>query len=296
MKNIDKNDMTIVNHQLDIICLICARNEEKFIEKTIESLYNQTIKIKELIVVDDGSTDTTPDILAKLNKKYGNISVVKRKKRKSSYFSSRHFAMTYNEGLKHVITREFDYLLVLDADTILAQNYIKRLIRFFEKNPKVGILSGNDPSEKISRDHVRDTGRMIRSEIVYEIKQLPLIYSTDTYFICFARYLGFISTNEPRTLFFLQRPTGITKRNPFVITGYGMRQMGYHPLSLLQRFFSYILKFNFKAASGIVVGYLTADLSTPPNCPVHYENLKKFQYNFQFWYIIRRISKIITKK
>ena len=44
--------------------VIIARNEEKFIKTTIESLLQQSIKPYKIVVVDDGSTDTTPDILS----------------------------------------------------------------------------------------------------------------------------------------------------------------------------------------------------------------------------------------
>ncbi|MGC2440022.1 MAG: glycosyltransferase family A protein, partial [Nitrososphaeraceae archaeon] len=53
-----------------------CRNSESEIEKAINSLLKQTIKPRYIIVVDDGSTDNTPNILNRLKSKNDNIYVI----------------------------------------------------------------------------------------------------------------------------------------------------------------------------------------------------------------------------
>lgn len=59
-----------------IVLISPVRNEEHYLEKTIESVANQKLTPKEWLIVDDGSTDKTPEILQKAAEKYSWIHVI----------------------------------------------------------------------------------------------------------------------------------------------------------------------------------------------------------------------------
>lgn len=52
---------------------LCTYNGEKFIHQQIDSILNQSLKVDEIVVCDDGSTDETQNILAKYQNKYPSI-------------------------------------------------------------------------------------------------------------------------------------------------------------------------------------------------------------------------------
>jgi glycosyltransferase involved in cell wall biosynthesis len=118
-----------------------AYNEEKYIENLIKSVEAQTLKPKIWIIVNDGSNDSTPDIVSKYEQKFDYISRLDLKREDIvSYYSRRVYAVL--AGIEKLKEMEFDYLAVLDADIIPEPNYYDGVISEFEKDPKLGIAAG----------------------------------------------------------------------------------------------------------------------------------------------------------
>lgn len=65
-----------IEKKLKISVVIPARNEEDVIERSVRSLLNQTVKPYEIIVVNDGSTDATREIVEKLGKEEGRVKLI----------------------------------------------------------------------------------------------------------------------------------------------------------------------------------------------------------------------------
>jgi len=102
---------------LSISIIIPARNEEKNLDNLFNSLNNQKIKVKEIILVDDGSTDKTPDIGRKYNAKVISLKSLPKGWVGKSW-------ACYN-GAK---ASTGDYFLFLDADTKLKNNGIENIL------------------------------------------------------------------------------------------------------------------------------------------------------------------------
>jgi len=118
-----------------------AYNEEKFIEGLIKSVTAQTILPQKWIIVDDGSTDRTSEIIKQYEAKHSFISCL-RLKRDSvvSYYSRRTDAVL--SGIKEIKNMEFDFLAALDADIIIEPNYFEGLMQEFDRDAKLGIAAG----------------------------------------------------------------------------------------------------------------------------------------------------------
>lgn len=123
-----------------------CKNEEESLPKLAESVLNQTIKPKMWVIVDDGSTDKTPDILQNLTLKHSWIKN-KRLNEKPRDLGI-HVAHVYRTGFDYAINYckenylEYNYIGSVDADIILENNYYESLIHECEKNRNLGICSG----------------------------------------------------------------------------------------------------------------------------------------------------------
>jgi teichuronic acid biosynthesis glycosyltransferase TuaG len=110
---------------IDII--IPVYNSEKYIQNTVESVFNQTYKYWRLIIIDDASTDNTRRILFKLYQKYKNkkkIIILKNKVNKGQAFSR-------NLGLKY---SQSTFIAFLDSDDFWDRNKLKNQINFMITN------------------------------------------------------------------------------------------------------------------------------------------------------------------
>ncbi len=268
------------------IVLICARNEERYIAETLDALSRQIHSPDQVIVVDDGSNDSTPEILSKYQEKMANLVVLRRKDRGFSAIGTTLMATTYNTALKYLENKEYDFLLILGADTIIPPSYIEDLIQEMERDPKLGILSGHDAREFYSPDFPRGPGRMIRAEIIKRMKRLPLIYSWENYIVVFAMALGYDVKCDGRFIYHLQRPTARgSKRH--VYWGRVMRELGYHPLYVLGRMAKAIMRGKISMAAKLLVGYMTTT-----NYPEEIKPIREFYSHYQKW----RLHELIFKK
>lgn len=118
-----------------------CRNEEVFLDRLIASLENQSIRPTLWIVVDDGSTDRTPEILSAAAAQYPYIRVVTRADR-----GERHVGPgvvdAFLSGLENVDLQHFDYVCKLDSDLELPPKYFERLIERMERDKVLGCFSG----------------------------------------------------------------------------------------------------------------------------------------------------------
>jgi len=114
-----------------------ARDEEAFIEKTLRSMVSQTVLPEKWVIVDDGSTDSTAQLIQKYACDNPWIELVRRAQRPDRSFSRKVDA--FNAGLQRVSSREFDVIGNLDADLSFDSDYLEFLINKFAEDPKLGV-------------------------------------------------------------------------------------------------------------------------------------------------------------
>ncbi len=122
------------------IIITPAKNEEKYIEKTILSVINQTVLPLKWVIVDDGSTDSTSDIVKRYLKDHAFIKLVQKEKTDTRNFGNKVFAI--REGFKEISNLDYNFYCNLDADVSFEPDYFERLLKKFEINPKLGICGG----------------------------------------------------------------------------------------------------------------------------------------------------------
>jgi len=113
------------------------KNEEKYIEATIQSMLNQSVKPISWILIDDSSTDTSLDII---NSYVKNIPWIKVEKNDSSIESKG--ARIANMVNNFSSNTKIDYLCKIDADVSFEENFFEKIFNAMDNNDRLGICSG----------------------------------------------------------------------------------------------------------------------------------------------------------
>jgi len=122
------------------VLITAAYNEEEHIEKAILSVAAQTVLPARWIVVSDGSSDRTDDIVRQHADMLPFIELLSRPRSKGHDFASKVHAL--NEGANRLKNATFEFIGHLDADVSFGPTYYADLLEQFERDPKLGLAGG----------------------------------------------------------------------------------------------------------------------------------------------------------
>jgi glycosyltransferase involved in cell wall biosynthesis len=131
-----------------------AHNEARFIGKTLESMAAQTLPPERWVIVDDGSTDQTAEIVEGYVRRYPWIELVRRERRPDRSFAGKVHA--FNAGLERVKNLEFGVIGNLDGDLSFPPDYLEFLMQKFAEDPELGI-GGTPFTEDNGYDTAKDS-------------------------------------------------------------------------------------------------------------------------------------------
>jgi poly-beta-1,6-N-acetyl-D-glucosamine synthase len=131
-----------------------CRNEARLIEETLKSVVAQTVLPLKWVIVNDGSTDATGEIVAQYAVQHRWIELVNRPVRKDRNFAAKVHA--FNEGLQRVQDLKFDLIGNLDADISFGPDLFEFLIGKFLGNPALGV-AGTAYTQDGGWDSTRDS-------------------------------------------------------------------------------------------------------------------------------------------
>jgi glycosyltransferase involved in cell wall biosynthesis len=129
---------TLVNSRY--VLITPARNEEQCIENTIQSVISQTVAPLRWIIVSDGSTDRTDEIVKRYLNDHPFIVLHRRKGDVQRNFSSQVFA--FNTGYEKLQGLNYDFIGNLDADVSFQPDYYEAVLERFSHNPRLGLAGG----------------------------------------------------------------------------------------------------------------------------------------------------------
>ena len=118
-----------------------CRNEADYMEQTLDSVVSQSIKPEKWIIVDDGSTDETPSILAEYASRYSFIEIVTRENRGHRSVGPGVIDAFYS-GYQQADVSNYDFLCKLDLDLDLPLAYFEGLMKLMDSNKQLGTCSG----------------------------------------------------------------------------------------------------------------------------------------------------------
>jgi biofilm PGA synthesis N-glycosyltransferase PgaC len=218
-----------------------ARNEEMYIQKTIESMVSQSVMPERWIIVDDGSTDRTAEIVEPYLKQYPWIQLVRRPRHTERSFAGK--ANAFNAGYEVVKSLQFDVIGNLDVDISFDSDYMEFLLQKFVENPKLGV-AGTAMRED-SYDALKDS--FYNDNDVFGACQLfrracfqdvggytPIKWGgLDWIAVRTARLRGWQTRSFTEKIFFHHRPMGATESNVWKARfDYGRKDyyLGNHPV------------------------------------------------------------------
>lgn len=200
---------------MKFLIIIPAHNEEKNILLCLESLKNQTFQDFICVIVNDGSTDKTQEIVERFiqipNTKYQILNLTQ-----SEHQPGAKVVRTFNKGLEIENLEDFDVVCKFDADIVFPSNYLEKVNEVYEKNPNAGMVSGlvyirssviprNEESysdflnknkewtfENLSsKNHVRGPIKSYRKELFLKMNGLRAVLGWDNIDVMLCKMHGF---------------------------------------------------------------------------------------------------------
>ncbi len=142
------------DNQPIISIIIVTWNNSQDIKSCLESVFNQTYKNFNVVLVDNASTDNTVEIV---RSNFQSVIILQNK-------ANQYLTRGNNKGIKFSIdTFDPKYIMVLNPDTLLSKNLLSELVNVLEKNPEVG-ASG----PKVIFENDRDKGLINSAGLIFD--------------------------------------------------------------------------------------------------------------------------------
>jgi len=249
-----------------------ARNEAQFIECTLKSVVSQAVRPRKWIIVSDGSTDGTDEIVTRYGKEYPWIELVRMPERAERNFAGK--VNAFNAGYLKAMDVEFQVVVSLDADISFDSDYFEFLLTKLMEDPALGLtgtpfreLSGGMYDYRfVSLEHVSGACQVFRRECFEAIGGYVPIKggSIDHIAVISSRMKGWKTRTWTEKVCIHHREIGTAQRGVFNSRfKYGIKDyaVGNHPLWEILRV-CYQMTRNPVCIGGVALGagYLWATL------------------------------------
>lgn len=128
-------------HIVPLVIITPVRDESEYLRLTMDSIVAQTWRPIEWIVVDDGSRDSTPDIVREYAAKYPFIRLVERQDQGARKLGGGVVA-AFNYGKERIRHLDYEYIAKLDGDMSFGPLYLERMFKALAENPRLACVSG----------------------------------------------------------------------------------------------------------------------------------------------------------
>tara|TARA_R110002073_G_scaffold102317_2_gene232297 strand:+ start:8359 stop:9222 length:864 start_codon:yes stop_codon:yes gene_type:complete len=252
---------------MDFYIVIPAHNEQDTIGLTLESLVNQTLPPKRLIVVNDNSSDNTHQIISKFTRKYDWIFSINITS-STEHIPGAKVINAFYEGL-NTLDEDYDIICKFDADIIFPNSYLETLAMVFKSDKNIGIAGGIPYIKKsdrwvyetvASKNHVRGPIKSYRKGCFKDIGGLKKSVGWDSIDVLLAQYFGWkVKTNKDLHVKHL-KPTGKAySKNTKTLRGEALYKMRFgFTLSIIASIKSAFNKRSVSFFLNSIIGYFKA--------------------------------------
>lgn len=260
----------IPDRPLKYVLITPARNEAQFIEQTIKSVVAQSVRPVRWIIVSDGSTDGTDEIVRGYMNVYPWIELVRMPERKDRNFAGKVHA--FNAGYDKARQFEYDVVGSLDADITFDEEYFFFLLGKLAEDKALGLVGtpfkdGPNPIYDyrfVSIEHVSGACQLFRRECFESIGGYVPVKggSIDHIAVLLARFKGWKTRTFTEKLCFHHREMGTAQDNLVTARFRNGRKdyvMGNHPLwELLRAAYQMTRRPLFIGGLSLMSGYVWA--------------------------------------
>lgn len=229
--------MSKQDKSLPYVLVTPARNEEAFIEKTIHSMIRQTMLPIKWVIVNDGSTDDTGNIVKRYLSSHSWMELVEIPQRKDRSFAKK--VHSFNAGFERMKGVEYKIIGNLDADISFEKDYFEFILGKFAEMPEIGVAgTGYTEDGRIAKYSYKDVAgqcQIFRRECFEDIGgYFPSKYGgVDWIAVRTARMKGWETRTFSEKIFVHHRPMGTAESNRLQSKiHYGKKDyfLGNHPL------------------------------------------------------------------
>ena len=260
---------------LRYVLITPARDEAKLIGNTIKSVIAQTTKPVRWLIVSDGSTDGTDEIVKKFAAEHSWIELIRMPERSARHFGGK--ANAFMAGYAKIHELDFQIVGNLDADITFDEDYYSFLLHKFHVNPRLGVagtpfLEDNRTYDYrfTSLDHVSGGCQLFRRECFDSIGGYRPLKSggIDLMAVLTARFMGWQTQSFLGKSYNHHRKMGTAVRNGLALKfhdGRGEYLLGVHPLWEIGRAAYHLRKSPYLlGGTCLLLGYFWAMFSRQP--------------------------------
>ncbi len=209
------------NPILTYVVVTPARNEAKFIDLTIRSMLSQTVRPLKWVIVSDGSTDGTDEIVTQHAANAPWLELMRMPERRERDFAGK--VRAFNAGYARMAGLKYDVIVSLDADVSFEADYFAHLLEKLSADAKLGLVGTpfqEDSGQKydyrfVSIEHVSGACQVFRRECFEEIGGYLAVKggSIDHIAVITARMKGWKTRTFTEKVCLHHRPIGTAGRS-----------------------------------------------------------------------------------
>jgi len=260
--------------QPPVYCVVTpVRNEEEYLPITIAAVAAQTMLPVEWIIVNDGSTDRTAEIIDDAAAKYPWIRAFHRTNR--GFRSTGGGIDGFLDGIERLRCNNWNFLVNLDGDLSFPPDYFEGCFRHFQEDPKLGIVGGTVYNkigdslvlDKVADFHVRGATKVYRRECWDSLGGMLRGLGWDTVDEVKANMRGWRTQSFPELHLTHYRVTGTAEGVwwGLVKDGHADYIVGYHPLFFAAKCARRLFRPPILLGSvGLMYGYLRSVVRRAP--------------------------------
>ena len=279
---------------MSCVCVLPVRNGEEHIAESINSILSQTVKPIRVYVIDDGSTDRTPEILKGFAD--GIVQVIRHESTTRDYIRIPHLYKLATDQIAHLPSKP-DYLFCASDDARFPPDYVERLMDEMEADIRLVVVSGDFGESLAGEKAPQGTGRLIDYEYYVSVGGYPLwLPGWETWIIHKATMDGKRINNFQEIRFQHTRPysNGSIESN-----GTAMHCLGYSLPYVMCTSLYYLLDGKIIArrqSIRILIGYLRAMIDKPLRAPIGFRKAVSQQQNLLLVRLPRKLLSVRTMR
>ena len=273
------------------IVVTACKDEGDNLPNLIQSVASQTLRPVLWVIADDGSTDSTPEIIKEAKEKYSWIKSIQMDSSKRDL--GLHLASIVREGFdfaaEHCKKNGIDYNYVgnLDGDLTLEHTFFENILRGFEKDPELGVASGGTKHiigdriryAKVEEDEPSGGHMLIRRKCFEDCGGFPLSYAMDSVLKAKARLRGWQTKRFEESIATEIRDVNSAEGywRGFVYKGEASYYLNLNPLHVMIRAIIYSFRRPHYTGIAYIMGYLSDFIQRKEK--IEDDEIKKYFWN-----------------